>query len=203
MLCCTNAYNQSIAPLRATVIPLRTAQVASQPLADEQRRSILPGGESASDTQRLLTSFRLTADGRLIMGGASATAGDEHPGLIRHLHEAARLRFPALGDIDWRFGWSGYLALTQNHLPCIFKLADGFYAGIACNGRGVAMATTVGQVLAGIAAGASETDSDVPVCKVRRVIGYAFRRPGVAANVMLNRMRDQAERKLGRRVVSK
>ena len=202
VLCCTNAYNHGIAPLRATVIPLRTAQVASQPLGDEQVRSILPGGESASDTQRLLTSFRITADRRLIMGGASATAGDETPGLMRHLHKAARERFPTLGDIDWRFGWSGYLALTHDHLPRIFKPADGFYAGIACNGRGIAMATSVGEVLAGIVLGDSETESAVPVCSIRRVIGYSFRHPGVAAGVLLNRVCDQAERRLGRRAAS-
>ena len=82
VLCCTNAYNHGIPALQGVVIPLRTAQVASAPLSDSQARSILPGGEAASDTRRLLTSFRLTADKRLIMGGASATGGAEHPGLL-------------------------------------------------------------------------------------------------------------------------
>ena len=58
VLCCTNAYNHGLRPLRGTVIPLRTAQIASVPMTDEQAASIVPGGESVSDTQRLLTSFR-------------------------------------------------------------------------------------------------------------------------------------------------
>ncbi len=97
VICCTNAYGDALPGMRGLVIPLRTAQVASAPLDPEQAQSILPGGESASDTQRLLTSFRLTADDRLIMGGASATAGDEVPGLFRHLHRAARERVQQLG----------------------------------------------------------------------------------------------------------
>ena len=167
--------------MRGVVIPLRTAQVASAPLPEAQSRSILPGGESASDTQRLLTSFRLTADKRLIMGGASATAGDEQPGLLRHLHRAAERRFPSLDGLSWQYGWSGYLALTNDHLPAIFKPANGYYAGIGCNGRGVAMATVVGRELAEIVTGKAERDCDVPIRAVRRVPGFSLRYPGVAA----------------------
>lgn len=198
VLCCTNAYNHGIPEMRGAVIPLRTAQVASAPLSESQSRTILPGGESASDTQRLLTSFRLTADKRLIMGGASATTGDEHPGLIRHLHRAAELRFPDLDGLSWQFGWSGYLALTQDYLPAIFKPADGYYAGIGCNGRGIGMATAVGRELAEIVRGKAEGECDVPIRRVRKIIGYSLRRPGVAVGVWFNRALDTVERRLSR-----
>ena len=194
VLCCTNAYNDTIPELRGTVIPLRTAQVASRPLDEARVQSVLPGGEAASDTQRLLTSFRITPDRRLIMGGASATAGDEHSGLMRRLHRAARRRFPGLGKIEWEFFWSGYLALTYDHLPRIFTPGERFYGAIACNGRGIAMATAVGRELAHIVRGGREQDCPVPVCPTRRVFGYTMRRPGVAAGVAYNRLRDWADR---------
>jgi glycine/D-amino acid oxidase-like deaminating enzyme len=198
VLCCTNAYNDGLPAMRGAVIPLRTAQVASEPLSESQSRSILPGGEAASDTQRLLTSFRLTAENRLIMGGASATAGDEHPGLLYHLHLAAKRRFPGLDDLSWQFGWSGYLALTRDHLPAIFKLDNGYYAGIGCNGRGVAMATLLGRELAEIVSGKAERDCDVPIRSVRKIAGYSLRHPGVAAGVLFNRSLDTVERRLSR-----
>lgn len=197
VLCCTNAYNHAIPALRGTVIPLRTAQIASAPLTDAQAARIVPGGESVSDTQRLLTSFRRTADNRLIMGGASATAGDEHAGLFRHLEIAAKRRFPWLDDLSWQFGWSGYLALTRDHLPQIFRLGDGFYSGIGCNGRGIGMAVAVGRELANITGGKAERDSDIPVRRPGRVPGFAFRHAGVAIGVRLNRMLDTVERKFG------
>ena len=197
VLCCTNAYNHAIPEMRGAVIPLRTAQVASAPLAEAHARTILPRGESASDTQRLLTSFRLTADNRLIMGGASATAGDGNARLLKHLHRAAQRRFPDLDSLSWQYGWSGYLALTQDHLPRIFNVADGFHAGIGCNGRGIAMATVVGVELARIVRGVQ--DCDVPVHKVRRVFGFSLRHPGVAATVFFKRTLDSMERRLSRR----
>lgn len=197
IVCCTNAYNHDVEAMRGVVIPLRTAQVASSPLSNDQAQCILPHGESASDTQRLLTSFRLTADNRLLMGGASATAGDEHAGLFSWLHESAQLRFPNLGPIKWDYGWSGYLALTQDHLPKIYNHGNGFWAGIGCNGRGIAMATAVGQAIAGLLNGQPESDCAVPIESPHRIIGFGLRRPGVAAAVVLNRFLDVAERRLG------
>ena len=148
-------------------MPLRTAQVASRPLPKDMTASLLPGGESASDTQRLLTSFRLTADNRLIMGGASATAGDEHSGLMYYLHKGAAVRFPAFGKIPWEFGWSGYLALTPDHLPQILRVDDGYFAGVGCNGRGIAMATVTGRSIADLVCGQDEKECSVPVRRPR------------------------------------
>ena len=196
VLCCTNAYNDGIAALRGSVMPLRTAQIASTPLPDGQARTILPGGESASDTLRLLTSFRITRDKRLIMGGASATAGDETPALFAWLRSAAAARFPELRRIEWQYGWSGYLALTNDHLPQLLKVDDGILAGIGCNGRGIAMASVTGECLADRVLGQSGDDLPIPLRTPRRVFGFAYRRAGVALGVIGNRIMDVAERRL-------
>lgn len=196
VVCCTNAYNQNIDRLRGAVLPLRTAQVASHPLPREVTAAILPGAAAASDTQRLLTSFRLTADNRLIMGGASATAGDEHSALMKRLHQAARARFPDLGPVPWEYGWSGYLALTPDHLPQIVRVDDGFLSAIGCNGRGIAMSTVMGQSIADLICGQEDRDCSVPVREPKRFFGYSMRRTGVAVGVMLNRLLDAAARRL-------
>lgn len=195
VLICTNAYGQ-LPQTRSKVMPLRTAQVASEPLNESQISSILPGGEAASDTLRLLTSFRITADKRLIMGGASATAGSEHPALFRHLHRAAALRFPQLGLLRWQYGWSGYLALTRNHLPVLCKHDEGVYSAIGCNGRGIAMASAIGGLLANLLRGADEKSCAVPITPAKNFPGYALRQPGVAIAVHLNRALDKASRLL-------
>lgn len=194
LLCCTNAYNHDIERLHGTVIPLRTAQVASHRLPQQVAAKILPNAAAASDTQRLLTSFRLTADNRLIMGGASATAGDEHPRLIKRLHRAARDRFPALDSIPWEYGWSGYMALTANHLPQIAKIDDRFLAPVGCNGRGIAMTTAMGRTLADLVGGMDEEKSDVPVEPARRIFGFGLRHPGVVLGVAGNRLLDRLGR---------
>jgi glycine/D-amino acid oxidase-like deaminating enzyme len=196
IIICTNAYNNDVRELRGRVIPLRTAQVASAPLPDDIAAEILPGGESASDTQRLLTSFRLTTDRRLIMGGASATAGDEYGRLFAHLYRGAEERFPQLGTIDWEYAWSGYLALTNNHLPKVFDMGDNCWGGTACNGRGIAMATVAGQAIARLVCGEASSNCAIPIEAPRRVAGFGLRQPGIAASVILKRFLDVAERRL-------
>ena len=196
LLCCTNAYNDAIERLTGTVIPLRTAQVATRPLPNDIAATILPGAAAASDTQRLLTSFRLTADRRLIMGGASATAGDEHPRLMQCLHNAAEQRFGAISPAHWEFGWSGYLALTRDHLPNILRVDENFLAGVGCNGRGIAMTTAMGQTLADLVGGMPDDESDIPVGPPRRIVGFGLRHIGVAASVAGNRLLDRVGRLL-------
>lgn len=196
---CINAYCHTLPELRGSVVPLRTAQVASAPLTDDAARRILPGGESASDTQRLLTSFRLTADRRLIMGGAGAAAGDEHRRLFARLHDAAHDRFPDLGQIRWDYGWSGYLALTADHLPQIARLGDGRFVGTACNGRGIAMATVTGIELAKLVCDSAVDQCPVPLRRLSRSPAYAFRRPGIALSVQAKRLLDASERRVRQR----
>jgi glycine/D-amino acid oxidase-like deaminating enzyme len=193
IICCTNAYNDNVDRLRGSVLPLRTAQIASHPLPRDLAGSIIPGAAAASDTQRLLTSFRITADNRLIMGGASATAGDEYTGLMKHLYRAARRRFPGL-SVSWEYGWSGYLALTPDHLPHIVRHEDGWLSPVGCNGRGIAMATAMGATLAELVCGLDDNDCSVPVRQPKRFFGYGQRRFGVAAGVRLNRILDSIGR---------
>jgi glycine/D-amino acid oxidase-like deaminating enzyme len=196
LLLCANAYGNSIDALRATVIPLRTAQVASTPLDEKSARKILPRGEAASDTQRLLTSFRITADRRLIMGGAGATAGDENQNLLRRLYRAAADRFPYLGSIRWEYGWSGYLAITRHHLPMVLRVDDGLYGGVGCNGRGIAMATMMGGLLADLVSGSADSECPVPVRAPRRMTGFPLRHPGVAMAVMAKCTLDRVSRRI-------
>ena len=190
VLVCCNAYNQ-LPGFSSRYAAVRTAQVATEPLDEKICERILPGGESCSDTQLLLTSFRITPDKRLLMGGASATAGDHHSGLEAHLHRAAKIRFPWADELPWRYGWSGYLALTPDHLPQIHHRGGRTWSAIACNGRGIAMATMTGELLAQLVTGMPAADSPVPITHGGHYPLHQLLRPGVAISVLVNRFRDQ------------
>ena len=61
VLVCTNGYTDDLIPgLRQSVVPIRSVQVATAPLSDNLRASILPGLHAPSDTRRLLSYFALT-----------------------------------------------------------------------------------------------------------------------------------------------
>lgn len=189
LLICTNAYGDEINDkLRRSVVPVRTAQIASKPLSKKDWQRILPKGEAASDTSRLLTSFRITPDKRLSMGGSYATGGDETPILFEKLKQASVERFPFLQDAEWEYQWSGYLAITPTHLPHIFELDKDCFAPIGCNGRGIAMSTATGKAMCELITGNS--DCPLPISKPTPFPFHSFRNIGIAANVAWSGLLD-------------
>ena len=56
--------------------------------------------------------------------------------------------FPDIKGVELQHLWTGRVALTLDHVPHIHKLADGIFCGLGFNGRGVAMTTTFGKILA-------------------------------------------------------
>src|SRR5689334_3853759 len=62
----TDAYTDSIWPgLQQSLIPLRGYHLATAPLSENVRKTIMPGGQSLTDTRRLYSGIRLRSDGRL------------------------------------------------------------------------------------------------------------------------------------------
>jgi len=188
----TGAYAENLVPdLRRSFVPVRTAQIATRPLPESIRAAILPKGHVASDTRELLTSFRLSPDGRLVMGGSGATAGLSHEGVAPYLRAAGFDLFQHLGQIDWEYAWSGYFAVTTDHLPHVHEPMPGLHVAAGCNGRGIAISTSIGMELARRVNGASKEQMSVPVTDIRTVPFHDFRSLGVAFATRYKRMQDR------------
>jgi glycine/D-amino acid oxidase-like deaminating enzyme len=191
---CTNAYTDRLWPgLAPTVVPVVSIQAATRPLSDNLRESILPQGHSVADTRRLILYFRLDRDGRLVMGGVGKQAETEDPADYGGVVAAARRIFPQLGDTEWEYYWSGHVAVTRDELPHLNELAPGVVACIGFNGRGVALTTVFGRVLAEYLTGRSANALPFPVTPPRRFPFHTLRVPGVVATVAWRRLLDSWE----------
>jgi glycine/D-amino acid oxidase-like deaminating enzyme len=181
VLICTNGYTDGLAPpLGRSVVPVRSVQVATAPLSDNIRRSILPGGHAASDSRRLLLYFRLDRDGRFVMGGRGTYNEAGTRAQQARLRAASEALFPQLSGVQWDYAWGGYVAMTADHYPHLNVLSPGIAAGLGFNGRGVAMATAMGRVLADWALGMPEAELDFPVTALRPIRFHALRKPAVS-----------------------
>lgn len=191
----TAAYAEDMVPgLRRSFVPVRTAQTASAPLNAAQARAILPGRQGASDTRRLLTSFRLSPDGRLVMGGSGATGGVGHAHLLPRLRRVGEHLFRELGSIRWEFGWSGYFAVTMDHLPHLHASDDGLICALGCNGRGIAVSTALGGLVARRLLDASVPEDAIRPSPMRAVRFHAFRHVGIAVAAAVNGLQDRFDR---------
>jgi len=185
VLVCTNAYSGNVPrQLAASILPVCSVQVATAPLSDNLRRSILPGGHSLSDTRRLLLYFRQDAEGRFIMGGRGTYSDASTRRQFARLRRAAVALYPHLAQAEWAFEWGGFVALTRDSYPHLHELAPGLMAGLGYNGRGVAIATAMGKVMAQWAQGQPARDLDFPVTPLK-ALPFAFaRRLAVEAEIM-------------------
>jgi glycine/D-amino acid oxidase-like deaminating enzyme len=187
----TNAYSGSLNDeLRRTVVPVPSFQVATAPLPATLRHTILPAGQAASDTWHLLRYFRLDASGRFVLGsrGTFAAAPTVHD--VQYHYRAVHEIYPQLKGIAFEYHWGGLVAMTRDHLPHLHELAAGLFAGLGYNGRGVAMATVMGQLLARRALGAPVAELGFPVTPVLPIPLHALSRVGARAMIQFLRARD-------------
>lgn len=189
----TNAYSDKLAqPLQRTVVAVPSMQVATAPLPEELGRAILPDGQAASDTWGLLRYFRKDAHGRLIMG-SRGVFGDVPPARAARLHyRAVRDIYPQLEGVAFEYHWSGFVAMTADHLPHLHEIAPGVVAGLGYNGRGVAMATVMGTLLARLLLGEDAERLGFPITPVHPMRLHRFSRLGAAAAIQFLRALDGA-----------
>lgn len=163
VLVATNAYGVALnRTLARTYVPLKVFQIATAPLPHSIRARLLPGGQGIGDTRRNLFTCRFDSQNRLISGGmhvVGAGAETRVPQTVwRRL--ARHLDLPELPPLA--YSWTGVAAVAPDFLPRLIDLGPGLIAGFACNGRGIAMTTAMGKVLADWASGTDARDLPLP-----------------------------------------
>ena len=143
-----NAYGEGFPQThRNSYVPVHYFQLASQPLDEEVRKRILPGLQGCWDTRQVMCSFRLDAQGRLILGSIGGL-GLQTSGMARHWADKfCRHLFPWLGRLEWEYAWDGRIGMTSDALPRCFS-RDGLVGMIAYNGRGIGPGTAFGKAMA-------------------------------------------------------
>jgi glycine/D-amino acid oxidase-like deaminating enzyme len=161
----TNAYTSNVWPqVRAELVHLPYFNMATRPLSDNLRRSILPERQGAWDTREILSSFRFDKEGRLVFGSVGALRG---PGLPIHRNWGRRAitkLFPQLKGVEFESEWYGKIGMTVDNVPRFHRLGRNVVSFSGYNGRGIAPGTVFGRCLAELVAGKiGENDLPLPV----------------------------------------
>jgi glycine/D-amino acid oxidase-like deaminating enzyme len=162
----TDSYEQrdSQSPIYT---PVHYLQYATAPLSDNLRRSILPGGEGCWDTAMVMSSFRLDAAGRMIIGGVGNLDG---MGSVIHRGWATRKLaqlFPQLADQPFQHGWCGRIGMTSDHLPRVVEIGPRAISIFGYSGRGIGPGTTFGKAAAAWARGEGANAFPLPIAAQR------------------------------------
>lgn len=188
----TNGYTTGLWPgLKETIVPLYSMQVASTPLPAALAKSILPSGQSVADTRKVIWYFRRDRDGRFVMGSRGPFRARPSFADGAALVRSARKLYPALADVEFPFVWAGRVAMTVDHMPHLHWLAPGVITALGYNGRGVALATAMGRVVAAACLDYGERMPDFPITELKPIPFHAFNELGVRAVATYFRLLDR------------
>ena len=185
----TDAYTGTLWPgLARTILTVQSIQLATRPLGHNLASRILPGGECVSETRKIAFYFRRDPAGRFLIGGRGPTRDVDSPAMFAALERSLTRLFPEidLGELDYR--WSGRIALTTDQLPHLHEPAPGLHVGLGYNGRGIAMATLMGRILADRVAG---RDTELPVTRLAPIPWHGLRQPLMSAAIAYYRLKDR------------
>ncbi|MCB2101313.1 MAG: FAD-binding oxidoreductase, partial [Rhodobacterales bacterium] len=143
----TNAYG-AVDPRSPDHTPVHFFQAATDPLPADARARILPGGEGCWDTALVMSSLRVDAAGRLVVGAVGRLDGPGGP-----IHEGWARRFlrhlyPDLAALPFRHAWHGRIAMTGDHLPKVDVLGPMGIRIRGYSGRGIGPGTVFGLAAA-------------------------------------------------------
>jgi glycine/D-amino acid oxidase-like deaminating enzyme len=194
VLLATNAMSAGLWPgLAACSMAVWSFQTATAPLPDDT--PVLPGRQAVSDTRRVLRYWRRDAAGRLVVGGKGTIRAPRGPRSFA-VPERMRARlYPALPEVRPEFFWGGRVCISLDRLPRLFTLAEGVFAVMQDNGKGVAWCTGNGAVLADLLTGAEARDLPLPPATPLRPIPlHPLRTLYAAAGSIWLRAQDALDR---------
>lgn len=188
----TNGYTDDLWPgLRRSIVPVFSGIIASEPLSDQVAAEILPSRSAVYEIGSVTVYYRVDTGNRVLIGGRSRlkpVAGtDALQGLARY---AVRL-WPQLSPVRWTHGWNGRIAVTTDHLPHVHEPAQNLIAALGYNGRGVAMATVMGDEIARRITGGAASELALPITPVRQIPFHPLWRVGALARIISGRVVDR------------
>lgn len=194
----TNAYSGELLPgLSRSVLPVSSFQIATERLDGHILDTVLPGGQTAHDTRRLILYFRKSPDGRVMLGGRASFSsssdsmqGDED---FRILRSVLVDMFPQLEHCEIAYRWGGLVCITPDQIPHYHEPAPGLHVMLGYCGRGVALANRVGAWLANRLLGASD-EGDIPLTALRPMPLHGLREPVLNLVMRYHRMMDRLGR---------
>jgi glycine/D-amino acid oxidase-like deaminating enzyme len=162
-----NGYSDRLPLGVGAVLPVEVHAVATAPLPEPARRALgWDHGAAVLDLEPLAPYFRLTGDGRLVLGGGDATypVGLSPSRLTARrvevwtwLERRLRSLHPDLVDVPVEHRWAGRIGLTLDGLPVVGRLAGRqavWFAG-GCCGHGLAMSVFNARAVADAVLGGS------------------------------------------------
>ncbi|MCX8997264.1 FAD-binding oxidoreductase [Rhizobiaceae bacterium BDR2-2] len=142
----TNGYTAADATpgLASRVVPVKSYQIATEPLPADLLAELIPQARMVSDTRRDLIYARPSPDGSRLLFGSRPGVFDMPDKLAaKRLYARMITIWPQLAGVKITHAWSGRVAMTVDKIAHMGE-RDGTDFAVGCNGNGVALMTYLG-----------------------------------------------------------
>ncbi|MFK8330188.1 NAD(P)/FAD-dependent oxidoreductase [Pseudomonas sp. BJa5] len=190
-----NAHLDELEPrLSGKVLPAGSYIIATEPLSPAQAKALIPQNLALCDQKVGLDYYRLSADRRLLFGGACHYSGRDPLDIATYMRPKMLKVFPQLADTRIEFQWGGKIGITANRFPQVGRLSQHpnvFYAQ-GYSGHGLNVTHWTARLLAeAIDAGHSQgMDVFSAVPHMTFPGGKALRSPLLALGMLWYRLRE-------------
>ena len=149
VLLALNAYSDHRFPkLANSFLNPTSCIVATERLPEETLSTILPGGQAAADSRRVLNYFRRTPDGRVMLGGRGPMRTPSGLRPYRAMEHALSKVFPQLRGAKVEHRWFGRISIAMDFQPHMEEIQPGVLALNGYAGRGLALGAQFGAYAA-------------------------------------------------------
>ena len=190
-----NAYLNDLNPeLGGKVLPAGSYIIATEPLSPAQARELLPQNMAVCDQRVALDYYRLSADRRLLFGGACHYSGRDPKDIAAYMRPKMLDVFPQLAAVKIDYQWGGMIGIGANRLPQIGRLKDqpNVYYAQAYSGHGLNATHLAGKLLGEAISGQHGGGFDL-FAKVPHITfpgGKHLRSPLLALGMLWHRLKE-------------
>ena len=190
-----NAYLNGLNPhLSGKVLPAGSYIIATEPLSQAQATQLLPRNMAVCDQRVTVDYFRLSADRRLLFGGACHYSGRDPKDIGAYMRPKMLQVFPQLADVKIDYQWGGMIGIGANRLPQIGRLSDqpNVYYAQAYAGHGLNATHLAGKLLAEAISGQQQGRFDLfaQVPHMTFPGGKHLRSPLLALGMLWHRLKE-------------
>ena len=185
--------------LRGRCMPILSNSIVTRPLTPAELDATgFRTTQVITDTRTLRYYYRLLPDHRVQIGSRSAITGADaaHPRHLQLLIDGLHRKFPALTGIEIDYSWWGWVDVSHDMMPRIFRPDPKqtlFYA-LGYGGNGVSYSAQAGRRMAQMIDGQRFAAQDLPIftSPLPTHPFTPFRRIGQRMLYRLYQMRDEA-----------
>ena len=152
-----NAYSQ-LEPryLSNLVFPAGSYIIATEPLSEELANSINAADVAVCDLNEVVDYYRLSADRRLLYGGACNYSGRDPANIDAYIRPRMLKVYPQLQRVRIDYQWGGKIGIVLNRAVTVGRIHSNVYYCQGYSGHGVTGSHLMGEIMADAISGTME-----------------------------------------------